>query len=108
MRLIDYFDRGVDRFPERDCLHDGSRGWTYREISGWTHRIANGLLALGLQRQQVASVYSPNHANAYAALLGIVRAGLSWAPVNARRRMKSSPVKKVGREKPMRANVLAI
>ena len=68
MRLIDYFDRGVDRYPERDCLHDGTRGWTYREISGWTHRIANGLLALGLQRQQVASVYSPNHANAYAAL----------------------------------------
>ncbi|MGE0659998.1 MAG: class I adenylate-forming enzyme family protein [Reyranellaceae bacterium] len=84
MRLIDYFDRGVDRFPGRNCLHDGSRGWTYREISGWTHRIANGLLGLGLKRQQVASVYSPNHANAYAALLGIVRAGLSWAPVNAR------------------------
>jgi acyl-CoA synthetase (AMP-forming)/AMP-acid ligase II len=85
MRLIDYFDRGVERFPGRDCLHDGTRGWTYREIHGWTHRIANGLLALGLQPGKgVASVYSPNHAHAYAALLGIVRAGLAWGPVNAR------------------------
>ena len=30
MRLIDYFDRGADLFPQRDCLHDGTRGWTYR------------------------------------------------------------------------------
>ncbi len=84
MRLIDYFDRGVDRYPERDCLHDGTRGWSYREIAGWTHRIASGLLAAGLKAGQVASVYSPNHAHAYACLLGIVRAGLAWAPVNAR------------------------
>ena len=30
MRLIDYFDRGAALFPDRHCLHDGTRGWTYR------------------------------------------------------------------------------
>ena len=31
MRLIDYFDRGADLYPERHCLHDGTRGWTYAQ-----------------------------------------------------------------------------
>ena len=78
MRLIDYFDRGADLYPERHCLHDGTRGWTYAEVRGQTHRVANGLLALGLGRGSKAAVYSPNHAAAYACLLGIVRAGVTW------------------------------
>ena len=84
MRLIDYFDRGADLYPRRDCLHDGTRGWTYRSVRGTTHRVANGLLAAGLETGDKVAVYSPNHAMAYAALLGIQRAGLIWAPVNAR------------------------
>jgi acyl-CoA synthetase (AMP-forming)/AMP-acid ligase II len=84
MRLIDYFDRGADLFPARDCLHDGTRGWTYAGVRATTHRIANGLLAAGLATGDKVAVYSPNHAMAYAALLGIQRAGLVWAPVNAR------------------------
>jgi hypothetical protein len=31
MRLIDDFDRGADLHQQRDGLHDGTRGWTYRE-----------------------------------------------------------------------------
>jgi acyl-CoA synthetase (AMP-forming)/AMP-acid ligase II len=84
MRLIDYFDRGADLFPQRDCLHDGTRGWTYADVRGTTHKVANGLLAEGLKQGDKVAVYSPNHAMAYAALLGIQRAGLIWAPVNAR------------------------
>jgi acyl-CoA synthetase (AMP-forming)/AMP-acid ligase II len=84
MRLIDYFDRGADLFRERHCLHDGTRGWTYAEVRETTHRIANGLLKAGLAPGAKAAVYSPNHAMAYAALMGIVRAGLIWTPVNAR------------------------
>ncbi len=84
MRLIDYFDRGADLYPERHCLHDGTRGWSYETVRETTHRIANGLLAAGLKPGAKVAVYSPNHAMAYAALLGIQRAGLIWAPVNAR------------------------
>lgn len=90
MRLIDYFDRGADLFPERHCLHDGSRGWTYADVRVETHRVANGLLALGLGRGSKAAVYSPNHAAAYACLLGIVRAGVTWAPVNARNALEEN------------------
>ncbi|MCX7363638.1 MAG: AMP-binding protein [Alphaproteobacteria bacterium] len=90
MRLIDYFDRGADLFAERDCLHDGTRGWTYRSVRETTHRVANGLLAAGLGHGDKVAVYSPNHAMAYAALLGIQRAGLIWAPVNARNALEEN------------------
>jgi len=40
MRLIDYFDRGADLYPERHCLHDGARGWSYADVCATTHRIA--------------------------------------------------------------------
>ncbi len=90
MRLIDYFDRGADLFPERHCLHDGARGWTYAEVRAQTHRVANGLLAAGLGRGAKAAIYSPNHAAAYACLLGIVRAGVTWAPVNARNALEEN------------------
>ena len=55
-----------------------------------THRVANGLLAAGLKRGSKAAVYSPNHAAAYACLLGIVRAGVTWAPVNARNALEEN------------------
>ena len=90
MRLIDYFDRGADLFAERDCLHDGTQGWTYRSVRETTHRIAKGLLAAGLSHGDKVAVYSPNHAMAYAALLGIQRAGLIWAPVNARNALEEN------------------
>ena len=90
MRLIDYFDRGADLFPKRDCLHDGTRGWTYADVRATTHRIANALLAAGLAPGDKVAVYSPNHAMAYAALLGIERAGLIWAPVNARNALEEN------------------
>ncbi|MSP77938.1 MAG: hypothetical protein EXR12_17615 [Rhodospirillaceae bacterium] len=90
MRLIDYFDRGADLFAARDCLHDGTRGWTYAEVRATTHRVANGLLAAGLRPGAKVAVYSPNHAMAYAALLGIERAGLIWAPVNARNALEEN------------------
>ena len=89
MRLIDYFDRGADLYPDRACLHDGTRGWTYRDVRAQTHRVANGLLAAGLTRGAKAAVYSPNHAAAYACLMGIVRAGVTWAPVNARNALEA-------------------
>lgn len=43
MRLIDYFDRGADLFPERHCLHDGTQGWTYREVRTWKSRSGFGV-----------------------------------------------------------------
>jgi acyl-CoA synthetase (AMP-forming)/AMP-acid ligase II len=85
VRLIDYFDRGWENYPDRDCLHDGERSWSYRAVHELTHRIAIGLRSgAGLADGARVCIYSPNHVMAYAALLGVVRSGCIWAPINAR------------------------
>ena len=83
MRLIDYFDRGADLFPQRHCLHDGTRGWTYADVRGTTHEVANGLLAPGLGRATRSRSTVPTM-RGLCGPAGHLRAGLIWAPVNAR------------------------
>jgi acyl-CoA synthetase (AMP-forming)/AMP-acid ligase II len=84
VRLIDYFDRGAERYPDRACLVDGNRNWSYAETRELSNRIAAGLLASGLGHESRVAVYSPNQAMAYAAILGLTRAGCTWVTVNAR------------------------
>jgi acyl-CoA synthetase (AMP-forming)/AMP-acid ligase II len=84
MRLIEHFDRGAERFPDRVCVHDLSRGWTYAEVRELTHRVALGLLAEGLGPDRKVAIYSPNDPIAYAAMLGLQRAGCVWVTINPR------------------------
>ncbi len=83
MRLIDLFDRGAERAPERVFLKDAYGELTFRQTRARGMRIANALLGLGLSRPK-AAVYSPNSVAAFECVLGVVRAGGIWVPVNAR------------------------
>jgi len=49
-----------------------------------SHRIANGLLGSGLSKGAKVAVYSPNDVRAFDCILGILRAGGIWVPINAR------------------------
>jgi acyl-CoA synthetase (AMP-forming)/AMP-acid ligase II len=84
MRLIDYFDRGAQRYPERVCLTDERRSLSFAETETLTHRIGGGLIANGMAPQTAAAVLSHNDIDAFACILGILRAGCAWMPVNAR------------------------
>lgn len=84
MLYIDFFEKGVDSFPERVALHDGDRVWTYREVGLLVNQIASALLSSGLQPGARVAIYSPNHAYAFACQYGILRAGCVWVPVNYR------------------------
>jgi len=84
MRLIDFFDRGVALDPERACLADKHRSLSFREVQRRTHRIANQLIAGGLTPQAVGAVLSPNDIDAFSCILGILRGGGAWMPLNAR------------------------
>lgn len=84
LRLIDYFDRGVSLDPERDCLVQDDRSLSFGEVQRLTHRIGNALIAEGIARGHRAAVYSPNDAMAFVCVLGILRAGAAWVPINAR------------------------
>jgi acyl-CoA synthetase (AMP-forming)/AMP-acid ligase II len=84
MRLIDFFDRGVALDPARSCLKDANLSRTFREVQLRSYRIANALAAAGIHPGQMAAVYSPNDAVAFECILGVVRAGNVWVPINAK------------------------
>ena len=84
MRIIDFFDRGADRYPDRDVVHDLARGWTYREVQTLTRRIATALIAVGLRQDSTVATYTPNSALGFAAQYGVLRAGAVWLPINVR------------------------
>ena len=84
VRLIDFFDRGVAKFPDRICLKDDHASWTYTEVQCMTYQAARAMGHAGVGPGERIAVYSPNGAAAFAAVLGIFRAGCVWLPVNAR------------------------
>jgi acyl-CoA synthetase (AMP-forming)/AMP-acid ligase II len=84
MRLIDYFDKGVERAPARAFLIDGDVTRTYADSQAMSHRIANALHAAGVAPATKAAVLSGNSAPAFECVLGIIRSGCIWVPINGR------------------------
>lgn len=84
MRPIDFFDRGAGLYPDGACFHDGQQAYSYRSVQEMTHRIANGLLAGGVKEEAKLAVYSPNSVRGFECVLGIMRAGGAWVPINVR------------------------
>lgn len=84
MRLIDFFDRGVTLDPSRACLIDSTGTLSFRETQEASHRIARGLVGLEVGVDAKAAVLSPNASHAFLCVLGILRLGAVWVPVNAR------------------------
>jgi acyl-CoA synthetase (AMP-forming)/AMP-acid ligase II len=86
VNAIDFFDHGWRLNPAAPCLIDASTGTvlSYDDVRGITVAVAANLRALGYEEGCKASVLSPNHPVAYAVVLGIVRAGLTWIPMNPR------------------------
>jgi len=84
MRLADLLDRGCLLNPNGVAFTDGARSLTYVETRRAADRIAHRLRALGLDSRSVVAVCSPNHLLTFVAVLGILRAGCLWLPINAR------------------------
>ena len=84
MRLIDYLDRGKSLQPHGVCLSNGTRQMTYTETVQLTHCIAKALIQHRMQPLMIGAVLSHNDIDAFACILGILRAGMSWMPINSR------------------------
>jgi fatty-acyl-CoA synthase len=90
MRAIDYFDKGAERSSERIAVVDGDARYSYRETRIITERIARAMQAGRVEGQACAGIYSHNHAAVLFAMLGIMRAGLAWVPINYRNAMDAN------------------
>jgi fatty-acyl-CoA synthase len=84
MRAIDYFDKAADLYPDRTAIIDGGRRFSFRETRDISDRIARAMRALMLADDERAAIYSPNDARVLFCMLGILRAGAVWIPVNSR------------------------
>ena len=90
MRLIEHFDRGAERWPERAFLVDGEGALSYAAARASSHRIANALARAGFAAGTKAAVYSANAARSFECVMGIIRAGLVWVPINVRNSIEDS------------------
>ena len=84
MRVIDLLENGMARSPGCPCVIDSHVSLSHAEVRVLSHRIANGLHAAGLRRGARVALYSPNVALALVAMVGLLRAGAVWLPVQTR------------------------
>ena len=84
MRPVDFFDRGAALYPDHACFHDGERTYSYHSVQEMTHRIAQALLAAGIAKEAKVAVYGPNSVRSLECVLGIMRSGAVWVPINVR------------------------
>jgi acyl-CoA synthetase (AMP-forming)/AMP-acid ligase II len=82
VNLIDFFDRAVSNVPGRTAIIYGSEEWTYRSADDWVTRIAQGLIKLGVRHEVKCGAISRNHPHMLLAMLGVLRAGGTWVPLN--------------------------
>ena len=81
---LDTFEAGVREHGDRPLIISGDDSWTYAEMDRLASRIAQGLIAAGLEPGSHVAVYSPNHAYGFACQWGLLRAGCVWVPINYR------------------------
>ncbi|MGB0035958.1 MAG: AMP-binding protein [Candidatus Acidiferrales bacterium] len=89
MRAIDYFEKGAEAYPDRTAIVDRDKRISYREMRGATEQIARAMWANGLRGEEPAGIYSPNDARVLLCMLGIMRAGAVWVPINSRNALEA-------------------
>src|SRR5712692_9509456 len=84
MRAIDYFDKGAEAFPDRIAIIDRATQYSYREAQEASRRIARAMWSAGLRGEERVAILSPNDARVLLCMLGLMRAGGVWVPLNYR------------------------
>ena len=84
MRAIDYFDKAAATDPHRIAIAANGASYSYQDVQRLTVRIARAMWASGLRQGESVAIYSPNNAEVLLCVLGLMRAGGVWVPVNPR------------------------
>jgi len=87
----DMFERLTWSVPDKEAIVAGPGAFsapeferlTYRQADELANRVANALLARGLERGDRVLLFCENSVEAYVTKIGIAKAGLVCAPINA-------------------------
>src|ERR1019366_6752718 len=80
--LHELFESSADRGPERVAVLSGEARLTYRELEERANRIARRLKELSAGREDRVALYLPRSADVYAAMLGILKSGAAYVPLD--------------------------
>ncbi len=84
MTPVGFFNRGCLIAPDGPCLTDGTRSLTYRQVRSAANKVARALQREGKGKGAVVAVYGHNHVMTMVIVLGILKAGCIWMPLNVR------------------------
>jgi amino acid adenylation domain-containing protein len=76
------FSRQVQRQPQAIAVTDTNGTWTYREVESRSNQLANFLLANGIRKGDVVSIYAHRSAPLMSAILGVLKAGAAFTIVD--------------------------
>ncbi|WP_221351115.1 non-ribosomal peptide synthetase [Streptomyces beigongshangae] len=76
------FDHWVTAVPDAVAVESGTESLTYRELHERAERVASGLLASGVRAESVVAVASRRSVDWVVAVLGVLRAGAAYLPLD--------------------------
>ncbi|MEU4120384.1 amino acid adenylation domain-containing protein, partial [Kitasatospora sp. NPDC028055] len=76
------FQARVAAAPDAVALEADGASWTYAELNAWANRIAHWLISRGVGAEDLVGVVLPRSAVQVAVVLGIVKAGAGYLPVD--------------------------
>ncbi len=82
MLVNDFLQNSAEQFPNKVALVCDERRLTFAEIEDQANRVANGLLALGVERGDRVAIWSPNSVETVLAIFAILKAGATFIVVN--------------------------
>ncbi|MGW0761553.1 amino acid adenylation domain-containing protein, partial [Streptomyces sp. NPDC002814] len=78
----DLFERQVAATPDAIAVSDGGNVWTYRELNRYANHVAGRLIDRGIGPEDLVGIAMPRSAGLVAALLGVLKAGSAYVPVD--------------------------
>lgn len=84
--ITDIFSANAKKNPERTCIvestsQDTARVFTYKQMDEASNVLAHALLANGVEREDVVTVYSTRNVDLVVAVMGILKAGATFSVI---------------------------
>ncbi|MFI1786840.1 amino acid adenylation domain-containing protein, partial [Streptomyces rubiginosohelvolus] len=80
--LPDLFEARAKAGPYTTVLDTGDATWSYAELNARANQIAHWLISRGIGAEQLVALALPRGAELFAAILGVVKAGAGYLPVD--------------------------
>jgi non-ribosomal peptide synthetase-like protein len=80
--LHQFFEAQADRRPNQVALECGDERLTYAELDRAANRLAHWLRGHGVGRGSLVAIWLPRSADAYVALLAVLKSGAAYLPLD--------------------------